>query len=333
VWSDVEIELALARCTQLLKGLDVVTVAEEPFRQGECGAPAPVRLVSVGKSPTVAVSPPALLTCDMVASLHKLVVGDLQPLAKKQLGTEIAKIDVMSDYSCRRAYGRVGNKLSEHAHANALDIRGFVTKTEKTAFVLDEWGETRRDIAAKLAAAAKAEKERLEAEAKAAKDAAKEKAAHPEKGTEKAIARPTLIEGLPKGTVVTQGAPPGVPVSQPTGATGLSFAPRHLGGPNPASAAARGEKPSAKQAIKDLEADKNGPSAKAPAMPPIPIMPSIPVTAGPEAPQSKMSLFLREAHAAGCRIFGTTLGPEANEAHRNHFHVDMAERKRTKICD
>ncbi len=45
------------------------------------------------------------------------------------------------------------------------------------------------------------------------------------------------------------------------------------------------------------------------------------------------SQFLRAAHAAACRIFGTTLGPEANEDHRNHFHVDMAERKYKKICD
>ena len=45
--------------------------------------------------------------------------------------------------------------------------------------------------------------------------------------------------------------------------------------------------------------------------------------------------FLHLAHVAACRIFGTTLGPEANAAHRNHFHVDMAERKSadTKICD
>ena len=43
--------------------------------------------------------------------------------------------------------------------------------------------------------------------------------------------------------------------------------------------------------------------------------------------------FLRAVHAAACHIFGTTLGPEANEAHRNHFHVDMAERKYKKICD
>jgi len=44
-------------------------------------------------------------------------------------------------------------------------------------------------------------------------------------------------------------------------------------------------------------------------------------------------IFLHEAHAAACRIFGTTLGPEANADHRNHFHVDMAPRTVTKICD
>ncbi len=49
---------------------------------------------------------------------------------------------------------------------------------------------------------------------------------------------------------------------------------------------------------------------------------------------SKKGRFLREVHASACRTFGTTLGPEANESHRNHFHVDMAERKNgLKICD
>lgn len=43
--------------------------------------------------------------------------------------------------------------------------------------------------------------------------------------------------------------------------------------------------------------------------------------------------FLRGAHATGCKIFGTILGPEANEAHRNHFHVDMAERKTSNFCE
>jgi hypothetical protein len=44
-------------------------------------------------------------------------------------------------------------------------------------------------------------------------------------------------------------------------------------------------------------------------------------------------LFLRGAHRAACQIFGTVLGPEANSAHKNHFHVDMAERKHQAICE
>jgi hypothetical protein len=43
--------------------------------------------------------------------------------------------------------------------------------------------------------------------------------------------------------------------------------------------------------------------------------------------------FLRDVHDGGCKIFGTVLGPEANAAHKNHFHVDMAKRKRTAYCE
>jgi hypothetical protein len=32
--------------------------------------------------------------------------------------------------------------------------------------------------------------------------------------------------------------------------------------------------------------------------------------------------FLHEAHRRACRYFRVTLGPEFNEAHRNHFHLD-----------
>ena len=49
--------------------------------------------------------------------------------------------------------------------------------------------------------------------------------------------------------------------------------------------------------------------------------------------QGKLA-FLHAAHKVGCRTFGTVLGPEANKTHRNHFHVDMAERlQQTKVCE
>jgi hypothetical protein len=64
----------------------------------------------------------------------------------------------------------------------------------------------------------------------------------------------------------------------------------------------------------------------APPVPPVPPAATVP-------PQVKTQ-FLHAVHRSACKIFGTVLGPEANKAHKNHFHVDMAERiKDTKICD
>ena len=44
------------------------------------------------------------------------------------------------------------------------------------------------------------------------------------------------------------------------------------------------------------------------------------------------SEFLHVAHDEACEIFGTVLGPDANAAHRDHFHLDMKERKYRSIC-
>ncbi len=51
------------------------------------------------------------------------------------------------------------------------------------------------------------------------------------------------------------------------------------------------------------------------------------------SPPSKEQRFLKRVHAEACRYFGTVLGPEANEAHRDHFHFDMAPRRRSNYCE
>jgi hypothetical protein len=61
---------------------------------------------------------------------------------------------------------------------------------------------------------------------------------------------------------------------------------------------------------------------------------------GAEAPASgavtasttKEAVFLKRVHHDACSVFGTVLGPEANEAHRDHLHLDMKKRKRHAIC-
>ena len=45
------------------------------------------------------------------------------------------------------------------------------------------------------------------------------------------------------------------------------------------------------------------------------------------------SAFLYEIHEGACTLFGTVLGPLANEAHKNHFHYDLAKRKHGAYCE
>jgi hypothetical protein len=272
-WPAEEIAAAQALCKTILTKIDAVTIPEPSFRQGECGTAAPVRLLTVGKNPEVALSPPPVVTCDMVGALHTWLTKDLQPLARKNLGADVIKIENMSDYSCRNAYGRTKTKLSEHGRANALDIRGFLTSKGESAIVLNGWGETNRDIAAREEAIKRAAE-------KAAADAAK--IARP--ANVPSTAAPTAAAGDVPGVAVRSTIADGIEGEPQKPAFGV--APQRLGGPERA----------------------------------------------PEPP-ARMKAFLKGAHAAACRIFGTTLGPEANNAHRNHFHVDMAPRKVKKICD
>ena len=52
-----------ARCAAILKGLDAVVDPQPPIKEGQCGAPAPIRLSSLGKT-AVTFSPPPLVNCE-----------------------------------------------------------------------------------------------------------------------------------------------------------------------------------------------------------------------------------------------------------------------------
>ena len=50
-------------------------------------------------------------------------------------------------------------------------------------------------------------------------------------------------------------------------------------------------------------------------------------------PSSKEGTFLRMIHRGACELFGTVLGPEANEFHRDHLHLDLAHRRHSAYCE
>jgi len=47
-------------------------------------------------------------------------------------------------------------------------------------------------------------------------------------------------------------------------------------------------------------------------------------------PQAK---FLRQVHDGACEVFTTVLGPEANDVHRTHLHLDLQERHSLNVCE
>jgi hypothetical protein len=71
---------------------------------------------------------------------------------------------------------------------------------------------------------------------------------------------------------------------------------------------------------------KTGYSAKNPASEGTPDSATLTAATTPAA------LFLKRLHRGACSMFGTVLGPEANEAHRDHFHFDVKKRRRRAVC-
>lgn len=352
VWAPETITAAKEQCAEILKRIHAVAIYQEPVKQGECGAPAPIQLISIGKNPEVSISPPATMTCALADGLSRWLENDLQPLARKHLGSEIIKIENMSSYACRNAYGRTTTKLSEHGLANALDIRGFVTSSAKTAYVLEHWGTPQREILARIAAE-KAAAERAAAERAAADKAAQDNQLANKNGAKPdappiasgsslgapaaGIARGTVQEGVPKVTVTLPGATP-----KSDKRTGKDKAGGEDAAPNEPILATEDPLPDATSKRVKIAAsgksvtltvpdallgDSKGAKKKSVEKFSASSIEPDPSSRGPK-PE-----FLRAAHASACRIFGTTLGPEANAAHRNHFHVDMAPRKFKKICD
>jgi hypothetical protein len=62
--------------------------------------------------------------------------------------------------------------------------------------------------------------------------------------------------------------------------------------------------------------------------------PNDPVTVPSADPETTAEAkFLRLAHEGGCKIFSTVLGPEANDVHRSHLHLDLQDRKSVDICE
>jgi hypothetical protein len=315
-WSDTEIMAALRDCLRRLAPLGVDIEIAQPVKQDRCGAPAPVVLRRLGAGAgSVELQPPPTLNCAMVASLHAWVERTLQPAAQEMLGSPIARLRNVSGYVCRNRVGTQlhADRLSEHALANAIDIASFVTADGRTVDVLSQWGPTGRDLreaqekAWEAAQQAKAATKEAEAEAAQAARAAAKAARGPARDQATAEAARKKEEAARRKEEAQQ--------KEAEWRRSLSRAAelQKLG-----RGADSGVPPHGRR-----RSDADG-KAAARGLTPIPRS---------DDHTSTEAAFLRRLHKGACGTFGTVLGPEANEAHRNHFHFDLAARKRSAFCE
>ncbi|MEL6375087.1 MAG: extensin family protein, partial [Pseudomonadota bacterium] len=103
-----------------------------------CGALRPFRM-SAAAGGRVRLDPPALLRCPMVPAVDRWITQVVQPEARRQFGVGVAGVTVAASYGCRPIGHKTGGKLSEHGHANAIDISRFVLENGRVITLKQGW--------------------------------------------------------------------------------------------------------------------------------------------------------------------------------------------------
>ena len=110
---------------------------------GHCGAAHPFEM-SAALGGRVQLKPAALLNCPMIPSVDIWVDKVVLPAARRHYGLPVVEVKVLASYGCRPMNNVSGAKLSEHGHANALDIGGFRLADGRWVLVKSGWyGDTR----------------------------------------------------------------------------------------------------------------------------------------------------------------------------------------------
>jgi len=93
---------------------------------GDCGGEDLVRLEAVvlPDKRRVSLKPAATFRCPMATAVADWIRTDMTQLAAS-LGSAVSDLDNFDSFDCRGRNGVTGAKLSEHGHANALDVRGL----------------------------------------------------------------------------------------------------------------------------------------------------------------------------------------------------------------
>jgi len=81
--------------------------------------------------------------CQLASKFAAWTEYAVKRAARQYLGSELKRIETMGSYSCRNIAG--SGKLSQHAHANAIDISGFILADGRRISVERHWKSGRKE--------------------------------------------------------------------------------------------------------------------------------------------------------------------------------------------
>ena len=103
-----------------------------------CGALQPFTVSATARG-LVALQPPALLRCPMIPAVEYWMERVVLPAARYHLRANVVELKVAGSYSCRPMNHVHGGRLSEHGHANAIDLSAFVLDNGTVVTVKGGW--------------------------------------------------------------------------------------------------------------------------------------------------------------------------------------------------
>ena len=129
-------------------------VRENPFLMGRsalggpsaCGALRPFEMRAAAQG-RVGLNPPGLFRCNMIPQVETWVANVVEPAARRVYGVPIVEMKVAASYSCRPRNNQPGAQLSEHGHANALDVSVVHAGRRPQITVKEGWRGNERDSA------------------------------------------------------------------------------------------------------------------------------------------------------------------------------------------
>lgn len=137
-WQLRELATDDALCRGLLssKHLTGAKVSDRPIRNG-CGWTNAVRVSRIGGVRF----PAARMNCGVAGGMALWVENVVQPAAQKYFEQRVVSMRQMGIYACRNIIGSRfwGNRRSQHATANAVDVGAFRLQNGTVISVLHDW--------------------------------------------------------------------------------------------------------------------------------------------------------------------------------------------------